>query len=443
MRHRQPHAPDPGLALAELDDAARPAAPRARRAAGPCRSSCARPPAHAVVADLHHPGALLAPQRDLDAASACACLCALRTASASTDCASGSSSRGTATPSLPGASSMPRSGCASLQALDLLGERRLASRGALRPSGRCSARRRSRSAGLQLDGDPLARLARQLRVAREREQDAEQPLDHALVHLAGEVDALLQLARARLLERREARGLGERGRSCRASTAGGAPRRTAARRGRRSARITPIQRPPADSGRRRAWRRRAGRGSARAARARGLGVDSMTRSSTSAWRAIGADSTVTCASREAVEREPVGAGGAHARGAPRRSGRSPRGPSTTAGRRPRTATSRTRRRSRRPPRGASSSTNVSRTSTRTAGACSSSIVVRSPDSTRTSCCTRPAAASGDASGPEREPPARRRPARERSPSPVESAATGAIIGSRHVDVERVGAKTCA
>ena len=81
------------------------------------------------------------------------------------------------------------------QALDLLEQRRLR-------LGRDAAERplqrppQVHQRGLQLGGDPLARLGRELGRAREHELHAEQPLDHALVHVAREVDPLLQLARA-------------------------------------------------------------------------------------------------------------------------------------------------------------------------------------------------------------------------------------------------------
>ena len=105
--------------------------------------------AHAVVADLHHPRALLPLAGVTSTRVGSACLRALRTASASTDCASGSSSGGTATSSLPRRSSMPRSGMRARRRATSSSSVVCVSR-ALRPSGRCSARRRSRSAGLQL-----------------------------------------------------------------------------------------------------------------------------------------------------------------------------------------------------------------------------------------------------------------------------------------------------
>ena len=125
-----------------------------------------------------------------------------------------------------------------------------ASRGAARPSGRCSARAQVAQRGLQLGADALARLARSSSAsARERQRHAEQPLDHALVDLAREVDALLQLrARAACWSVASARAARRARRSCRASTAGGARRRSAASRRRRSERITPIQRPAAAIG---------------------------------------------------------------------------------------------------------------------------------------------------------------------------------------------------
>src|SRR3954452_2505644 len=66
MRHRQSHPPRTGLALAELDDPAD--LERLERGQPEAHAGdCARAPAHPVVADLHHPGAVLPSQRHLDA----------------------------------------------------------------------------------------------------------------------------------------------------------------------------------------------------------------------------------------------------------------------------------------------------------------------------------------------------------------------------------------
>ncbi len=65
--------------------------------------------------------------------------------------------------------------------------------------------------GLQLRADPLARGGAELGLAGEHELDAEQALDHRLVHLAREVHPLLQLAGLGLLVGRQAREGGERG----------------------------------------------------------------------------------------------------------------------------------------------------------------------------------------------------------------------------------------
>src|SRR4051812_41333 len=64
-RHRQPYAPDPGLALAELDDPTR----LDRLECGEPQPHPARRPrssVDAVVADLHHEGAVDPPERDVD-----------------------------------------------------------------------------------------------------------------------------------------------------------------------------------------------------------------------------------------------------------------------------------------------------------------------------------------------------------------------------------------
>ena len=195
-RHRQSHAPGAGLALAELDDPAD--LQRLERGEPQAHAGrCARPPAHAVVARPRAPACRRPDvERDLDARRP-ACLCALRTASASTDCASGSSSRGTSTRSEPGASARSQvagaRGAAARppRAASCCVSRRDAAERALQrapqvDAARPAARRRSRS---RASGDSSAWLEND-------ELDAEQALDHALVDLAREVDALLQLARA-------------------------------------------------------------------------------------------------------------------------------------------------------------------------------------------------------------------------------------------------------
>ena len=250
-----------------------------------------------------------------------ACLRALRTASTSTDCASGSSSRGHGHVRAPGGEHDPELGmrragaarpprAASSRSRARCGRAGAAARGAGRAAPACSSTvTRSRAS------------ARQLGVARHDEQDAEQPLDDALVDLAREVDALLQLARALALERRVARGLGQRGRLAERpqQVALAVGERRGAGAGRRGSRRSSARPPRAGS--RRASSRRAGRGSARAPRAATASASiSITRSSTSAWRAIGADSTVTWESAKrsgrSRRRRPRGRAGA-----PRRSGR--------------------------------------------------------------------------------------------------------------------------
>jgi hypothetical protein len=72
-----------------------------------------------------------------------------------------------------------------------------------RPSGRCSAVRRSVSAA-------CVSLAQQIARAVERHRHAEQPLDHSLVDLACEVDPLLELVGLLELGREDARDRGQR-----------------------------------------------------------------------------------------------------------------------------------------------------------------------------------------------------------------------------------------
>ena len=72
----------------------RPAAPRSPRAGAPSRCRRRGRAADAVVAHLHHPGAVLLRRAAPRPASAARASRALRTASASTDCASPSSARG-------------------------------------------------------------------------------------------------------------------------------------------------------------------------------------------------------------------------------------------------------------------------------------------------------------------------------------------------------------
>ena len=78
-------------------------------------------------------------------------------------------------------------------------------------SGRESASRRSASAACISLGAALARLVAERVLGAEHERDAEQPLHHALVQLAGEVDARLEQARAALLARRDADARRQRG----------------------------------------------------------------------------------------------------------------------------------------------------------------------------------------------------------------------------------------
>jgi hypothetical protein len=98
----------------------------------------------------------------------------------------------------------------SPEALDLLEQGRLG-------LGRRAAERALERApqvlqrGLELGADALPRRRAELRLAGEHELDAEQALDHGLVHLAREVHPLLQLAGLGLLVGGQAGERGQRG----------------------------------------------------------------------------------------------------------------------------------------------------------------------------------------------------------------------------------------
>ena len=165
---------------------------------------------HAVVADLHHPravaGARASPRRAA-AARACARCAPPRRAPTGRAARAPTARR---PPRCPGRARCRARG-ARRRSRSSSSANVVSVAGALRPSGRCSARRRSRSAACSSTVTRSRASRGQRRVARDDQQHAEQPLDHALVHLAREVDPLLQLARASLLEGRVARGLGQRG----------------------------------------------------------------------------------------------------------------------------------------------------------------------------------------------------------------------------------------
>ena len=80
----------------------------------------------------------------------------------------------------------------ALQPVELRGQRRL---GLPRRAPQRALQRPPQvaQAGLQLDGGALARFGGERHVAGHHEQHGEQALDHALVHFAGQVDALLEL----------------------------------------------------------------------------------------------------------------------------------------------------------------------------------------------------------------------------------------------------------
>ena len=312
MRHRQPHAPDPRLALAELDEAADlQRLERREPQAHPATSSRAGSP-HAVVADLHHPRAVLLRASGPRPASAARACRALRTASTSTDWASGSSSRRHADVLAARGELDAELGMRVAQARDLLAAASSPSRApcgraaaAARGAGRAArpAARRSRARA------PRAAAARRWRrpAARRTGAGSRPRAPRARGRSAPAAGARAPAGTSRGARPRRAPT------SCRASTAGRAPPRTAAGAagGRRGSRRSSAR--PPRAGRRRASRRRAGRGSPRAPRARPSRRPSRSRGPRrSAWRAIGADSTVTCASREALEVEAEGARGAHA-----------------------------------------------------------------------------------------------------------------------------------
>ena len=267
MRHRQSHAPGARLALAELDEPADLQRLERREPQPHARTSCARPRTPSLQTSITHAPSCLRERRPRPASAPRAC-CALRTASTSTDCASASSSRGTPTSRCPAASTIPSSGWASRSRSTSSSERRLrlaarrgraaaAARGAGRAAPACSSTvTRSRASG--------AAARRSTRRAGRRTAAGSRPRGpRARGRSAPAAGARARPGTSRGARPRPARTVlpSVHSRSRSSSVSG--------RRGRRSARITPLQRPPAESGHadeRR--RRRAGRGSARAPRAR-------------------------------------------------------------------------------------------------------------------------------------------------------------------------------
>ena len=248
--HRQSHSPGARLALAELDDAA--GLQRLERRQPQAHARCwPRPPADAVVDDLEHERVVVvrssATSTVRRARRACARCAPPRRAPTAR---AARARRGTCDALGAASSASPRSRVLAAQPVDLLErasccvsrrerpERALERARAGRPA-RPAARRAMRSRA----------LGAQLGLARERERHAEQPLDDALVDLAREVDALLQLrarwpacwSRARA-QRGERGDLAERPQQV---ALGVAQRRAA---GPRSERITPSQRPAAAIG---------------------------------------------------------------------------------------------------------------------------------------------------------------------------------------------------
>ena len=195
---------------------------------------------------------------------------------------------------VPSTSDRPRSGMGDREPLHLGGQRRP---GGPRRTAQRALERRAQvgERRLRLGGAALARRRGQLAVAVERHRDAEQALDDALVDLAREVDALLELAG--LLElggddprhRRERRGLAERPQQAAVGVVQRRARASAGRRGsrRRRGRPRPSARTPAAPARRRARANSSGTWPLRSP------TTSTTWSSRSACAAIGADSTVT------------------------------------------------------------------------------------------------------------------------------------------------------
>ena len=178
----------------------------------------------------------------------CACLRTLRTASDSTLWASGSSDLRDVGGGTGLKAEMCRSGLESDRRLSSASKvvrvaRERASERALDRLAQLAERR------LDLAGAARSHLLGQVAGAVERHRDPEQSLDHALVHLAREVDPLAQLARGLGLGGDVARDRRERGRlpeRPQQVPLGGD--RAAARSRLRSATITPTARPAATIG---------------------------------------------------------------------------------------------------------------------------------------------------------------------------------------------------
>ena len=345
-RHREPPAA-PASCPGRCDRTRRrrrAEAPRARPAAAPSPTA----PATSLTPSLATTSTKAASSRPTRTFTwrGLACFWALRIASTSTDWASASSSCGTSAGS-PATSSIPSAGCSPA--------RRDSSAASVVPVGReCAAQRpldrlaQLGQRGLELLGAALPRGVVQRAVAGERERHAEEALDRAVVDVTRHVDALLELAGALRLARRDARhgrqrgGLAERpqqvalvvpdrrrvGRAVADDDPDPATRRdhrrddelavlargARTRAGRRRSRASRRRRPPAARG----GRRRAPRRSRRARRTR------------------------RCRCPRRRRRAPGGAR--------RRSGRSPRGRSRSACRSPRTGRRRSRGRCRAPRR---------------------------------------------------------------------------------------------
>ena len=191
------------------------------------------------------------------------------------------------------------------QALDLGHERRL---GRARGAAERALNRRAQIGQrlLHLGRAAQAGLGGQVALAVERHRDPEQPLDHALVDLAGQVDPLLELARPLALGGHHARHRGERRRLAERPQQvplGIVQRRLRQQRGRRRSPPGRVRPPPSartPDGPARETRRRTRSGNCPVMSP----AISITRSSRSDWAAIGADSTVTCASANGSRLSP-------------------------------------------------------------------------------------------------------------------------------------------
>ena len=191
------------------------------------------------------------------------------------------------------------------KALDLGHERRLG-RPRRAPERALERRPQVRQRLLGLDRAALPRFGGQVALAVQRHRDPEQALDHALVDLAGQVDPMLELPRPLPPGWRLCALPKPAPRPCRASTAGAARRHraaalTAAGRPRsrpRRDRLPPSARTPAGPARETGSMYSVGNWPVISP------AISITRSSRRDWAAIGADSTVTCASANCSRFKP-------------------------------------------------------------------------------------------------------------------------------------------